>query len=187
MQKEAETERGRRLLSCGGHQAPTPLWRKSGTHTIVKDIRHPLPTVSVHLYSLPYSTFKSLHTDSLLRENESEQARTILSTGSEQPKIKYLYLIWSLRIESQLLSVCAANGQRNRVSNLCVGFSSFTAWMDTTRSGAQLQTSTPLASQDHLGACSFTLCSLCSRGKDCEASPPVCLPQGQSEGHMLTR
>lgn len=117
---------------CGGHQAPTQLWRTSGTHTVVEDIRHPLSMVSVHLYSLPYSTFKSLHTDSLLGENESEQACTILSTGSEQPKIKYLYLIWSLRIESQLLSVCAANGQKNRISNLCAGFSSFTAWMDTT-------------------------------------------------------
>lgn len=106
LQKEAETERG-------GHQAPT-------SH-------------GVHLYSLPYSTFKSLHTDSLLRENESEQPHTILSTGSEQLKIKDLYLIWILRTELQLLSVYAANGQRNRVSNLCAGFPSFTAWMDTTQ------------------------------------------------------
>lgn len=85
---------------------PTTLCKRrqrqkgAGGSSAVEDIRHPLPTVSVHLYSLPYSTFKSLHTDSLLGENESEQARIILSTGSEQPKIKYLYLIWSLRIES---------------------------------------------------------------------------------------
>lgn len=98
----------------------------------VEDIRHPLPVASTCILC-HHSTSKSLHTDSLLRENESEQARTILSTGSEQPKIKYLYLIWSLRIELQLLNVCAANGQRNRVSNLCAGFPSFTAWMDTTQ------------------------------------------------------
>lgn len=103
-----------------------------GDPSAVEGIRHPLPVASACILCHHF-TSQSLHTDSLLGENESEQAHTILSTGSEQPKIKYLYLIWSSRIELQLLNVCAANGQRNRVSNLCAGFPSFAAWMDTTQ------------------------------------------------------
>lgn len=191
---------------CNTCPCPPPFakgGRERGWETppsAVEGIRYPLPMASTCI-NLPPSKFTP-HPPTLplfgRRMSLNRHIPLTLSTGCEHPEIKYLYLIWIVRTGFQLLSVDAADGQRNCVSFPNPSPALLLGWTPAQQWGTAIDTPpvAPWSWPGCLPACSFTSSALgfpgilptregLSPGKDCEAvraSLTACLPQGHREG-----